>query len=159
VNALATTTTDVNGLYGFGGLAAGCYQVTATTPSGYTVTTLHATTSDKDSDNPAGTQVTLPIGGSDQTIDFGFVPPAAGQIGDFVWKDLNGNGVQDAGEPGIAGLTVTLGGTASGTTTTDGSGHYLFTGLSHGSYTVTVATPSGFSASPSNVGSPSTDSN
>ena len=29
-------------------------------------------------------------------------------IGDFVWEDANRNGVQDAGEPGIAGVTVTL---------------------------------------------------
>ena len=33
-------------------------------------------------------------------------PPAA--IGDFVWLDTNGNGKQDAGEPGIAGVTVKL---------------------------------------------------
>src|SRR5439155_1097798 len=52
-------------------------------------------------------------------------PPPTGQIGDFVWNDLNDNGVQDAGEPGIAGLTVTLSGTSSGTTVTNASGGYL----------------------------------
>jgi hypothetical protein len=85
----------------------------------------------------------------------------AGQIGNFVWNDLNGNGVQDSGEPGIAGQTVTLNGPGgTQTTTTDANGNYLFTGLSAGSYTVTVGTPSGFNASPSNQGGNSnTDSN
>lgn len=29
-------------------------------------------------------------------------------IGDFVWNDLNNNGIQDEGEPGIDGVTVKL---------------------------------------------------
>ena len=33
-------------------------------------------------------------GGSDLTLDFGFYQLVT--IGDFVWKDGNGNGVQDA---------------------------------------------------------------
>ncbi|MBK9151773.1 MAG: hypothetical protein IPM26_12610 [Saprospiraceae bacterium] len=43
-------------------------------------------------------------------MDAGYYRPAT--IGDFVWDDKNANGVQDAGEPGIPGLTVTLSGTA-----------------------------------------------
>ena len=42
-------------------------------------------------------------------------------IGDFVWNDLNGNGIQDAGEPGINGQTVTIlfpDGVTTATTTT-----------------------------------------
>src|SRR5207249_3954319 len=65
-----------------------------------------------------------------------------GAIGDFVWSDLNANGIQDAGEPGIAGVTVTLNGPGgTRTTTTDANGLYQFTNLSAGTYTVTVATP------------------
>src|SRR5688572_22923782 len=48
----------------------------------------------------------------------------AGAIGDFVWRDTNANGIQDAGEPGILGVTVRLvlsGGTVA-TTTTDADG-------------------------------------
>jgi uncharacterized repeat protein (TIGR01451 family) len=50
------------------------------------------------------------------------------QIGDRVWKDLNGNGVQDPGEPGIAGVTLQLfqGTKLVGTTVTDGMGQYAF---------------------------------
>ncbi len=64
-------------------------------------------------------------------------------IGDFVWNDLNGDGIQDAGEPGIQGVTLTLAGTdANGNPvtdhqTTDAAGHYLFT-EAPGTYTVTV---------------------
>jgi hypothetical protein len=73
----------------------------------------------------------------------------SGTIGDFVWNDLNGNGCQDGGEPGIQGVTVDLvqgcaGGGVITTTTTDANGHYLFTGLCGGSYAVRFHTPVGF---------------
>src|SRR5262249_9806265 len=82
-------------------------------------------------------------------------------IGDFVWKDSNANGCQDAGELGIPGVTLTLTGTdTSGNAvtdhrTTDASGHYLFT-EPPGTYTVTVDASNfapggalfGFTASP-----------
>ncbi|MDD5705997.1 MAG: SdrD B-like domain-containing protein [Kiritimatiellae bacterium] len=70
----------------------------------------------------------------------------AGTIGDRLWRDFNANGVQDAGEPGIAGVTVTVrpptGVTlASTTTVTDVNGNYLFESLpASGVYTVAVAT-------------------
>lgn len=77
-------------------------------------------------------------------------------IGDFVWNDLNGNGIQDSGEPGIAGVTVSLSNGA--TTTTSAAGAYSFPNLAPGTYTVTVATPAGYLASPTGAGTPSTDS-
>ena len=40
-------------------------------------------------------------------VDFGYyVKPAS--LGNFVWNDLNGNGIQDASEPGLDGVKVTL---------------------------------------------------
>ena len=33
---------------------------------------------------------------------------SAGSVCGFVWSDTNYNGIQDAGEPGIPGITVTL---------------------------------------------------
>jgi hypothetical protein len=44
-----------------------------------------------------------------QTVDFGYYQSVS--IGNFVWSDTNGNGVQDAGELGLAGVTLTLTGT------------------------------------------------
>jgi hypothetical protein len=52
------------------------------------------------------------------------------EIGDRVWEDSNGNGVQDAGELGKAGVTLELydaaGTVLLATTTTDANGHYSF---------------------------------
>jgi len=50
------------------------------------------------------------------------------QIGDKVWRDVNGNGAQDPGEPGLAFVTLQLfkGTTLVGTTTTNGAGEYAF---------------------------------
>jgi hypothetical protein len=71
-------------------------------------------------------------------------PPCTGTIGDFVWNDTNGNGIQDAGEPGIAGVGLSLknsAGSVVATATTNGAGGYSFTGLCAGTYTVTVTAP------------------
>ena len=63
-------------------------------------------------------------------------------VGDRVWDDLNGNGLQDDGEPGISDIPVRLLGTdANGntvdlSTTTDADGMYLFEELASGSYRV-----------------------
>jgi uncharacterized repeat protein (TIGR01451 family) len=63
-------------------------------------------------------------------------------IGDSVWLDTNGDGVQDQGEAGIAGVTVTLTLPDNSTLTavTDASGSYGFDNLPPGTYTVTVDT-------------------
>ncbi len=54
----------------------------------------------------------------------------AGQvlIGDLVWYDLNGNGQQDDGEPGVPGVAVELilSSQVIASTTTDGAGRYAF---------------------------------
>jgi uncharacterized repeat protein (TIGR01451 family) len=77
---------------------------------------------------------------------------ASGTIGDTVWLDSNANGIQDPGEPGIAGVTVILTNTATGATTTavtDANGKYLFSALAGGAYTVHVdlsTVPSGHTA-------------
>lgn len=84
--------------------------------------------------------------------------PPAGSIGDFVWNDKNGNGKQDAGEPGIAGAAVklTYPDNSTVTKTTDANGYYLFSNLAAGNYTVTFTTPSGYTPTASNVGTDET---
>ena len=50
------------------------------------------------------------------------------EIGNRIWRDANGDGIQDAGEGGIGGLTVELyrDGGLVGTTKTGSDGSYLF---------------------------------
>lgn len=65
------------------------------------------------------------------------------EVGDVVWEDADGDGVQDDGELGLPDVSVRLTGTdVSGnavdlTTTTGADGAYLFAGLASGSYEVT----------------------
>jgi hypothetical protein len=56
-------------------------------------------------------------------------PPRPYRVGDTVFQDLDGNGLQSAGEPGIPGVSLELydaAGALLGTTTTDAGGHYSF---------------------------------
>ncbi|MEM9549234.1 MAG: SdrD B-like domain-containing protein [Bacteroidota bacterium] len=60
-----------------------------------------------------------------------------GSIGDFVWNDFDGDGIQDAGEPGIPDVMVELFDATDNliaVTTTDGNGLYLFTDVIGGDY-------------------------
>lgn len=63
-----------------------------------------------------------------------FIPGPLGSIGDYVFKDTNGDGIQDSGEPGIGGVTVNLykGSTLLATNTTDANGKYNFPNLGSG---------------------------
>lgn len=84
-----------------------------------------------------------------------------GSIGDFVWKDMNSNGIQDAGEPGLAGVLVILydaTGAVVNTDTSDDNGAYSFTNVMPGNYRIKFANPGGVEASPQNAGNDSVDS-
>jgi protocatechuate 3,4-dioxygenase beta subunit len=61
-----------------------------------------------------------------------------------VFDDRNGNGVQDGGDPGVSGVSVTLAGV--GTVTTDAAGAYDFTAVEPGPYTLAIALPAGYNA-------------
>lgn len=69
----------------------------------------------------------------------GAVVPATYSIAGVVFEDKNGNGMQDSGEAGVSGVTVTLSGAGSGTTTSGSDGSYTFSGLGNGSYTVAIS--------------------
>ncbi|MDH6181893.1 hypothetical protein M2152_002075 [Microbacteriaceae bacterium SG_E_30_P1] len=76
----------------------------------------------------------------------------ASSIGDRVWHDLNSDGVQDVGEPGLEGVTVVLldeNGAELDTTTTGPDGIYTFPGYHSDTYRVQVDTttlPFGYAA-------------
>jgi hypothetical protein len=76
-------------------------------------------------------------------------------IGDFVWNDENRNGLQDAGEPGLEGITVELFNCADElqeATVTDVNGAYEFGSLLAGDYYVKVTAPANFVISAADVG-------
>lgn len=65
-------------------------------------------------------------------------------VGDFVWRDLNGDGVQDGNETGIGNVLLELldsTGAVVKTTQTDSLGLYVFTSLLDGNYSVRVMRP------------------
>ncbi len=152
---LAVTATDGNGVYGFHDLKPGSYYVTFTAPNGYVFTLQNQGGDDaKDSNAQANGQtgcLTLASGENNDTVDGGLYRPAEAQIGDFVWHDLDKDGVQDANEPGIAGASVTLFACGSSSpladTTTDSNGNYLFANLMAGSYYVRFDRPAGYAHS------------
>jgi uncharacterized repeat protein (TIGR01451 family) len=102
------------------------------------------------------------VGGPGHWEHITFAPDAA-SLGDFVWLDKNGDGQQDSGEPGIAGVTVNLldssGTTLLQTTTTSASGLYAFS-VVPGTYVVQFLTPAGGydKRTVSNTGADATDS-
>ncbi|MBL0055779.1 MAG: carboxypeptidase regulatory-like domain-containing protein [Chitinophagaceae bacterium] len=172
---IATTTTDAYGYYLFDNLAAASYTVKFTLPANYTFTQQNtgsgdgaATATDSDPITTVGASfgstrpITLVAGQNQRNVDAGikFISPAITQsVGDKVWLDTGagvpvnaGNGVQDANEPGVAGITVTLydgTGTALATTVSDANGNYLFTNVPVGSnYRVGFSLPVGMVFSP-----------
>lgn len=162
-NVIATTTTAINGAYAFKDLLPGTYAVQFVPLGGSVFTTQDQGSDTKDSDANSVTgktqQFTLTSGQVNKTLDAGLL--FAGSIGDRVWADRNGNGQQDAEEPGIANVTVRLlsaAGAVLATTTTDASGLYLFDGLRPGDYIVRFNTPSGHTATVQDIGNDAGDS-
>ncbi|MCD7101119.1 SdrD B-like domain-containing protein [Pseudoclavibacter sp. 13-3] len=111
-----STKTDATGKYEFTGLevlpAGTHYVVTVTTPEGYEPTEAGAG-SDRGKDSSTGSATSSDLttdGANDPTLDFGFVklPTPSVSVGDLVWKDTNGDGVQGSEEPGIDGVVLKI---------------------------------------------------
>lgn len=72
---------------------------------------------------------------------------AGAGVGDFVWFDLDRDGVQDSNETGVAGVMVKLyqtdgtSNTLIGTKITDAAGAFLFTGLIEADYYLQFTAP------------------
>ena len=133
----ATTTTAEDGGYIFAELSAGTYEVVSTGPEGWVLTT----------DSP----IEVILETDDATFNdgsFGWMDEGistGGVIGGIVFNDINGNRVQDDGEPGLEGITVDLSGDATVTMVSGADGAYAFTGLVIGDYEVTSTGPDGWS--------------
>jgi SdrD B-like domain len=140
-----------------------------TLPEGFIVSPAKAGTDDtknSDADKTTGfTAVTnLSAGENDPTWDLGIYSTAV-TVGDFVWVDTNGNGIQDDGATsGIAGVKATLYDSNGKLVTkdvqgnpivpeiTDAAGKYLFSNLKPGAYTVKFELPAGYAPTRSSAG-------
>jgi hypothetical protein len=174
---VAAVTTDASGNYLFENLKPGNYIVVVNPgkDSGYSLTKGGA---DPDTDafntdsnckvvagtfqTPAvtllpGSEPGVEVDGDDEsrnsTVDCGLLRPV--NLGSRLWLDLNNNGKQDGGEPGIPGATVTLltvdgkpvtdiFGDVLKPQTTDADGKYFFGSLREGQYVVKVIPPAGY---------------
>ena len=101
-------------------------------------------------------------GHNDHTYDAGF--RASVSVGNFVWIDSDADGIQDAGEPGLAGVELALTDLAGNpvtdvygnpvtNVTTGADGSYLFENLPLGQYKVSVVGyPTGYEPTLSGAG-------
>ena len=82
-------------------------------------------------------------------------------LGNRVWLDANGNGIQDPGEEGIGGVCVNLddaNGNLLQKTTTDSNGYYGFNVESGNDYTIEFVKPDGMEFTQPNIGDDDHDS-
>ncbi len=149
---LATTTTEPDGSYLFEDILYGEYSVEFVLPLGAVFGPLNQGGDDSlDSDVDPATGRTLPFAsrsGQDMLhVDAGIRGSLSfARVGDRVWNDLNGDGVQDPSETGVGGATVELLDrelAAVATTLTDGDGRYEFSGLAPGWYSLRFQAPGG----------------
>ncbi|MBK8669639.1 MAG: hypothetical protein IPN89_09290 [Saprospiraceae bacterium] len=141
------------GIYHFSDLAPGQYIVAIQTPSGYISAAADKGTNDAlDSDlvNGVFPQVVLTSGQTLSNLDAGFLRYAS--VGDYVWIDTDGDGIQDAGEMGLPNINVSLTGTTGAgdqiqlNTTTTATGSVFIQSVVTGIYNIKVVAPSGITS-------------
>ena len=159
-NFIDLEVTDSDGFYFFDNLIPGDYQVN------FDISGLEEgctfTFQDQGGDDELDSDVdlfgfapctTIQGGEYDSTFDAGLL--ILSSLGDFVWHDLDGDGVQDGGEPGIEGVVVNLydeDGNSIASTVTDENGYYLFDNLYPDTYFVEFIDPEGFFSTEPNQG-------
>ncbi|MCB0063447.1 MAG: hypothetical protein KDE19_15100, partial [Caldilineaceae bacterium] len=172
-----TTTTSNGGEYLFTDLQPGSYYLVFINPFAEGIWTIanqganDAIDSDVNEEVPDGrgdaerTEVfTLEAGEVDLSWDAGLIGlsgAGSAAVGNFVWNDLDKDGIQDPGEAGVPGITVRLYSTADPTTpiaetTTNDQGIYDFPSIDPGEYFVEFVLPDNVSISPLNSGNDNT---
>ncbi|MCA9185751.1 MAG: VCBS repeat-containing protein [Planctomycetales bacterium] len=126
--------TSERGLYWFNNLLPGTYTVTEVLQSGWAQTVPGPERS---------FSYTVTIAGGDVVTGLDFANAHGISLGGTKWSDLNGNGLQDQGEPPLAGWTIFLDLDYDGnldadepSTVTDVAGKYRFTDLPPRTYSV-----------------------
>ncbi|HEX7168833.1 MAG TPA: SdrD B-like domain-containing protein, partial [Acidimicrobiales bacterium] len=138
---VASTIAGADGSYAFANVAPGTYRVhldETTAPAGMGVAN-GANASD------------VPVAAGQAVSGLDFAVRYTGVVGDRVWHDLDSDGAQDQGEPGLGGVSITLSRAGAdgvweteddevvGTTASAADGSYEFAVLPPGTYRVSVA--------------------
>ncbi|NPA60887.1 MAG: hypothetical protein GXO06_01205, partial [Epsilonproteobacteria bacterium] len=157
----ARVTTDENGTYKFCDIPVG-YEVKLKfeAPQEYLVTEQNIGDDNLDSDiNESKEVVVGEVSEDDMSIDAGLY--RVGSIGDYVWEDIDKDGVQDDNESGVGGVVVSLkdkDGNIISQTITTGEGKYQFSNIEPGEYLVEFAIPEGYIATKKDATSDDLDS-
>jgi protocatechuate 3,4-dioxygenase beta subunit len=135
---ISTTTTNNQGYYIFDLLPPGTYTVHEVQPEGYFDGGEDVGSAGGDESDDLLSNVVLTSGTAATDYNFCEIPPA--ELCGFVYVDWNNNGIKEAGEQGIAGVTVYLkdanGNSLGITAITDENGEYCFVNLRPGTYGV-----------------------
>ena len=156
-----TAVTDAEGKYSFVGLPLGEYSVSVVDPTSGPLAGTKPTEAYTGRYKTSADVTIAEATGSVIDVNFGFVKPAS--VGDYTWMDVNRDGVQDADEPALPGVTVTLtyedgsavtdaSGNVVTAKTSDANGKYSFENLLPGGYKVSFQAPAGFEATTSEAG-------
>ena len=156
-----TAVTDAAGKYSFSGLPLGEYTVSVVDPTSGPLTGTKPTEAYTGRYKTTADVTIAEATGSVIDVNFGFVKPAS--VGDYTWMDVNRDGLQDADEPALPGVTVTLtradgsavtdaSGNPVAAVTTDANGKYVFENLLPGDYKVSFQAPAGYEATTSEAG-------
>ena len=156
-----TAVTDAEGKYSFRGLPLGEYTVSVVDPTSGPLAGTKPTEAYTGRYKTTADVTIAEATGSVIDVDFGFVKPAS--VGDYTWMDVNRDGIQDADEPALPGVTVTLtradgsavtdaSGNPVAAVTTDAAGKYKFENLLPGDYKVSFQAPAGYKATTSEAG-------
>ena len=130
-------TTDANGNFCFNSLqGGGTYTVSETNQSGWQQTF---------PGTPGTHTVTLAAGQNIDTLKFGNKRlPTLGSICGIKFNDLDGDGLRDAGEPGLPNWQIGLNVATVPPVLTDSLGRYCFNNLPAGTYVITETQQTGW---------------
>ena len=156
-----TAVTDAEGKYSFVGLPLGEYSVSVVDPTSGPLEGTKPTEAYTGRYKTVADVTIAEATGSVIDVNFGFVKPAS--VGDYTWMDVNRDGIQDADEPALPGVTVTLtyedgsavtdaSGNVVTAKTSDANGKYSFENLLPGGYKVSFQAPAGYEATTSEAG-------
>ncbi len=162
---LNTVTTDADGNYQFKYLIPGqTYTITFDLPADYYFTQPDQGSDDaldSDADPATGISPLIVPGDSTNITDLDAGMYRLTSVGERAWHDLDLDGIQDASEPGLPGIPVSLYDSSNvlvDNTITDNSGVYSFPDINPGAYWLAFQAPSGYGFSPQNQGGPTIDS-